>query len=48
MRIVEEAKKEARQGNVEPIAELRKLGNAYLTNREISVMEELQGPTVSP
>ena len=41
MRIVEEAKKEARQGNVEPIAELRKLGNAYLTNREISVMEAI-------
>lgn len=37
--LIKAAQREARQNNEEAIQELRKLGNVYLTHREISVME---------
>ena len=37
--LIKQAQEEARSGNVEAITELRKIGQAYLTHREISVME---------
>lgn len=37
--LIKTAQKEARQNNEEAVQELRKLGNVYLTHREISVME---------
>ena len=35
------AQQEAKEGNNEPVHQLRQLGNIYLHNREVSIMESI-------
>ena len=37
--LLKAAQKEAREGNADAVTELRQIGKAYLSNREISIME---------
>ena len=39
--LLRNAQKEAKEGHLEPVQQLRKLGNVYLNSRELSVMEAI-------
>ena len=39
--LLKTAQKEAREGNTDAIAELRKIGRVYLSHREVSIMESI-------
>ena len=39
--LLKRAQQEAKEGNNEPVHQLRRLGNIYLHNREVSIMEAI-------
>ena len=46
--LLKAAEREAKEGNCEPMQQLRKLGNVYLHHREVSIMESVYRATGMP